>query len=114
MTYSMDLRLRVIRAHKSGQHPDQIAERYAISSRTVRTYIKLEAVGELAPKKLGPQSTTRLTDEDQTLLIQHVEANPGATLAELAAIIHNKVVLSTIYRFLVKKEYRFKKAIDPC
>jgi len=110
MAYSMDLRKRVIRAHQRGQHPNQIASRYEISARTVREYIKRNAAGELAPKKSGPQSHTRLSPDDQKRLLNHVQAKPDATLAELADLIDHKVVLSTIHRFLVKHEYRFKKS----
>lgn len=112
MLYSMDLRRRVIRAHQRGQHSDQIAERYEISARTVREYIKRDAAGELAPKKSGPRSHTRLFQDDQQRLLQHVQAKPDATLAELAALIEHKVVLSTIHRFLVKHGYRCKKNTD--
>lgn len=110
MAYSMVLRRRVIRAHQRGHHPNKIAERYEISARTVRTYIKRDALGQLEPEKSGPKAPTRLTQDDQRRLLEHVQTKPDATLAEMAEQIGHKVVLSTIHRFLRKRGYRLKKS----
>lgn len=110
-SYSKDLRHRVLMAMTSGQSADEAARRFDIHPTTARTWRRLAAAGQTVALKVGAKPVpTKLTADDLQRVRCEIEARPGATLRELATLLGNKVVQSTLCRALMKLGYRYKKS----
>ena len=83
MAYSLDLRERVVKAHKEGQSKNAIAKRYAISWWAVDSYIKRSAAGKLEADS-PPGQEPWLDEAGCEELKAQVEAHPDWTLEEHA------------------------------
>ena len=79
--YSEDLRIRVIAYIESGHKYKEARERFAVSERTICSWVKLKrATGSLKAEAV-PRSPHKLLDKE---LLSYVEANPDAFLKEIA------------------------------
>lgn len=80
--YSLDLRERIIQAVQEGCTPEEAAALFAVSSATVRRYLRrLRLGGSLRPKPRPGRPRTIAEPEAEELRAQ-VAAAPTATLAE--------------------------------
>lgn len=106
--YSLDLRKRIVAAHKSGKSQIQIARLFSVSDRSVRRYLRLEQSGKLAPK------TTRLRNRKlepySNLLKEILGKAPDATLKEIAEQLPINVSIHCLWIFLKIQGYTFKKS----
>jgi transposase len=110
--YSQDLRDRVIAAVEGGLSRRQAAELFKIGASTAVTWLKqLKSTGSAAPKAMGGDRRSRLTDERDWLLARVSEA-PDLTLEELRAELRARGVVvgyGTVWRFFAGEEFSFKK-----
>jgi transposase len=100
MTYSMDLRERVVVAVESGQAITAVARRFSISRPTVRDWRDRAGRGDLTPGTPGPQGPLKLTAADVQRIRDAVAAQPGITAKQLAHRLSVTVSLQTVYRHL--------------
>ena len=110
MTYSMDLRERVVRAVKDGPSIAAAARRFAVSRPTVRNWRDRAERGELEPRNPGPKGPRKLTKKDDELMRQLIAAKPGITAKELMPSLSVVVVESTVCRRLKRLGLSLKKS----
>lgn len=110
MTYSMDLRERVVASMHAGQAIAVVARRYGVQRSTVRDWRDRAACNTLAPGTPGPKSPTKLTAADEQLMREQIAAHPGITLRELQGMLSVRVAESTICRALKRMGLSFKKS----
>jgi transposase len=55
-----------------------VAQRFEISDRTLRRYLKRRDANRLEPDKTGPQDPIKLTGEDDRVMRESVAARPGS------------------------------------
>lgn len=103
MTYSLDMRKRVVKFVKSGGSKTEAARVFSINPDTVYEWLKRE---DLRPKAHGPR--TRKIDKQE--LIQHIEEHPEAFLRERAE--HFGVHVNAIWVAMRNLGYRKKKNGD--
>jgi putative transposase len=112
--YSLDLRHRIIAALEAGQAAAAVAERFAVSARTVRRYrTQWQAEGQLNART-SPGRPPRIVPAQYDALSAQVLANPDATLVEhcqqWAAATGVGVSEATMCRVLQKLELTRKKS----
>lgn len=110
MTYSMDLRQRVVAAANGGDSIAEVARRFSISRPTVRDWRDRAARHELEPGTPGPKQPIKLTRADDALMRREVARKPGITANELIPMLSQPVVESTVCRRLQKIGLRLKKS----
>jgi transposase len=110
MTYSMDLRKRVVTALNHGETVATVARRYEVARSTAGDWHQRAGAGQLEPEKPGPTCPRKLTPADDQILRDQVAARPGITAKELMRLISNKVVESTVDRRLIALGLRLKKS----
>lgn len=88
MTYSIDLRQRVVAYAQSGVSQVEAAQVFGVTDRTLRHWLKRE---DLTPKQHGP----RRRKLDKEALRAHVRDYPDALLRERAA--HFGVCVNAIW-----------------
>jgi transposase len=113
-TYSMDLRERVVRAVDAGEGTqEQVAERFSVSSRWIRSLLALRAAtGSIAPKPHRGGRKRLILGEAAESLRAAVREAPGATLAELREAIGFGGCLMTVWRAIERLMITRKKS--PC
>jgi transposase len=113
-TYSMDLRVRVIRAVDAGEGTqEQIAKRFSVSSRWIRSLLaRRAATGSIAPKPNTGGRTQLIQGETAESLRAAVRDAPDATLEELRAAIGFGGCLMTVWRAIGRLKITRKKS--PC
>ena len=109
MTYSMDLRQRVVAAVANGDPIAGVARRFSISRPTVSDWRDRAGQGDLEPGKPGPVHPTKLTEADDRVMRQQVAARPGITAKELMPMLSVSVVESTVCRRLKRLGRSLKK-----
>ena len=109
MRYSIDFRLKVVKALDTGQSIRKVAKRFDISIQTVVNYKKLAKNNNLEPKRCGPKKPTKITPEDEKIIRQLVAQQPGITLKQLIEHISVPVAESTMSRTLKRLRITFKK-----
>ena len=102
MSYSVDLRKRVISFVESGGSKSEAARRFDVSRRTVYNWLALD---DLSPKP-HPRHTRKV---DKLALKRHVQAFPDAMLSERAQLFG--VATSTIWYHLKLMKFSRKKNI---
>lgn len=110
MTYSMDLRERVVAAVNAGGTITEVARRFSVSRPVVRDWRDRAARGELEPGVPGPKNPTKLTAADDQLMREMVAARPGITAMQLQPLLSVEVVECTICRRLKKLGLSLKKS----
>jgi transposase-like protein len=110
MTYSMDLRERVVAAVESGEPIAVVARRFDVSRPAVREWRDRARRGELAAGVPGPKGPVKLTEGDDRLMREQVAARPGITAMELIPMLSVEVAECTVCRRLKRLGLRFKKS----
>ena len=101
MSYSKDLRERVIAFVRSGGSKAEAARRFKVCRNRVYVWLSLD---NLEPKKPGPKKNHKV---DPTALIDKITNNPDAQLKEIAEVFG--VHYSTIHYALKRLKYSRKK-----
>ena len=110
MTYSMDLRERVVAAMNHEESIMAVARRFCISRPTVRAWRDRAGRGVLEPGRPGPKGPMKLTEADDQLMRRRVSARPGMTVKQLMPLLSVNVVESTVCRRLKKLGLRLKNS----
>jgi len=110
MSYSMDLRHRVVAMVESGESITLVARRFSVVRATVRNWTDRHRRGELASGTPGSKGSTKLTDDDEQLIRDAVAAQPGITAKQLMAILSVQVVESTVCRALKRLGLSLKRS----
>jgi transposase len=110
MTYSMDLRKRVVAALNRGESASAVARQFEVGRSTAREWQQRAETGQLKPDKPGPTCPRKLTPADDQILRDQVAVWPGITAKELMRLLGNKVVESTVDRRLIALGLRLKKS----
>ena len=99
MTYSMDLRVRVVEA---ARHEPQstVAERFGVSRPTVKEWKERADRGELEPHKPGPKGPLKFAPADDAYLRRKVDEQPGITARQLMPGLSCQVDESSVCRRL--------------
>jgi len=100
MSYSMDLRKRVVVAVEAGQAITAVAKRFSIARPTVRDWRDRARRGDLTAGTPGPRGPSKLTADDVRCIRDAVVAQPGITAKQLAGRLSVRVSLQTVYRHL--------------
>jgi YD repeat-containing protein len=79
--YSLDLRTRIVAALDTGQPVAAVAERFAVSARTVRRYRQQWHTAGQLRARTAPGRRRVIPPEQDALLRAQVAAHPDATLA---------------------------------
>lgn len=99
MTYSMDLRERVVEAAQS-EPQSVIAERFGVARPTVKDWLERAEQGRLEADRPGPKGPIKFTPADDALLRRKVQQRPGITAGELKPQLSCQVDESSICRRL--------------
>ena len=110
MSYSMDLRERVVSSAASGESITLVARRFSVVRATVRNWTARHRRGELAPGTPGSKGPTKLTLADEQLMRDAVAAQPGMTAKQLMAMLSVEVVESTVCRSLKRMGLSLKRS----
>ncbi len=115
--YSMDLRQKIVDAYdRGGISQRRLAQKFDVAKSFVQKLLKQRReTGSIAPKVRQEQTPPKLNQEHRVILIQRVEANNDATLAELCEQIYQhtgvRVGTTTMHNTLKKLDLTFKKNI---
>lgn len=110
MSYSTDLRKRVVAAFDKGKSISAVARQFDVARSTVRDWRERARQDRLEPDKTGPQQNVKLTPADLELIRRKTQQQPGITLAELCTLVSVDVVPSTIWRAMQQLGLPFKKS----
>ena len=103
MTYSTDLRLRVVEYVEKGGSPKDASSIFRVSLRVIWMWIRRKNEGNLAPKKR--KCTPRKIDYDH--LKEFIKNNPDAYLREIAH--HCGVTIQAIFYACKRLKITLKK-----
>lgn len=110
---SVDLRVRVLAAVKSGCSHRQAAERFGVSAASVSRWRTLERErGNVHPKALGGDRKSGRIEAHAAVILALVEDTPDLTIAELRQILAEKGLSfgdGTIRRFFKRHSITRKK-----
>jgi transposase len=116
MAYSLDIRKRVVKAHKEGQSKNAIAKRYELSWRTVDKYINRFEAGKLEADS-PPGRKPWLDAEGCEVLKQQVQEHADWTLEEHSDALYEskgiRLKKSAVSNYLRKLNLRYKKKSLP-
>jgi len=111
MAYSMDLRLKVLEAVDRGGSVRVVADRFGISTDTVRDYRRRrDEHGEPVRLKTGPKEPIKLTPADDEVIHRMIAEDAGVTLNQIRAELNVDVAESTVSRRVRKLGYSLKKS----
>ncbi len=111
MAYSNDFRLKVLAAVDRGEGQAAVSRRFDIGERTVRRFKqRRDQTGDVSASKTGPRKPMMLTPQDDAMMREQVRLRPGVTAKELAAMLGDKVVISTVCRRLIALGLSLKKS----
>ena len=97
--YSMDLRIRVLKAWDSGLDAERVAARYEVSRAWVHRLVqRRRETGSIAPRQADEVSVPRVGPGQEERLVALITAQPDATLAELREALPTTAALSTLWR----------------
>ena len=110
--YSLDLRERVVGAVNDGESCRSVASRFGVSvSSVVKWSQRFRATGSAAPAKMGGYRRC-LLEPERDWLMARVTEKPDLTLPALLGELAQrgvKVSCNTLWRFLRREGFRFKK-----
>ena len=108
--YSIDLRIRVLKAWDSGLDAERVAARYEVSRAWVHRLVqRRRETGSIAPRKQTKFRSRALSLELQRRLVLLITARPDATLAELRDALPTTAALSTLWRTIDQLGFTLKK-----
>ena len=109
--YSLDLRLRVMKAYDEGNWTvGQIAERFKVGEWWVHKLKRQRKAGAgIGPRKGKVGQPRRLGPEQVNRLEHFVDKHPDATLEQIHEKIGAACTLVTIHHTLRRLGYRYKK-----
>jgi len=110
MTYSMDLRERVVAAVDEGEPIAAVARRFQVARPTVRDWRDRARRNALTPGIPGPKSPTKITPQDDQLMREQIARRPGITANQLRALLSVEVAECTVCRRLKKLGLTLKKS----
>jgi transposase len=103
MTYSIDLRMKVMQFLKKRHTVKEAAEAFGIAERTIGCWIRKEKDGNLAAKK-RKKGAYKLNEEE---LKKYIAEHPDAYLREIAAVF--KTTLYAIFYACKRLKITLKK-----
>ena len=113
--YSMDLRIRVVRAvEQDGLSRRQAAERFGVAVSTAINWVKrVRDTGSAAPGQMGGHRPKKIIGPHRDWLLERCRDEKGFTLnglvRELAAERGLKVDYRTVWTFVHEEKLSFKK-----
>lgn len=113
--YSMDLRIRVVRAvEQDGLSRRQAAERFGVAVSTAINWVKrVRETGSAAPGQMGGHRPKKIIGPHRDWLLERCRDEKGFTLnglvRELAAERGLKVDYRTVWTFVHEEKLSFKK-----
>lgn len=111
--YSEDLRERIVGAVAGGKHPDEVAEQFGVSPASVRRYVKQQREQGHLRSALPPGRPRLLSATQEAVLLGQLEAQPDASLAELARSLvtatDEQVSVMTVWRTMKRLGWTRKK-----
>jgi transposase len=115
MSYSLDLRERIVAMYDDGLSADEVAATFSVHPNTVRNYVRRrDRTGSFAELPHAGAPPKKLTDEDRATLKRLHEEDNDAYLRELVerleAACGKRVSLETIRRELEKMDLTVKKS----
>ena len=113
MTYSVDLRQRIVQAVDEGMTKRRTARTFRVGLNTVKRYVnQYHQTGNLQPKPI-PGRPPEIRPDQHPLLVAQLEANPDASLAEYceswAQSQGTRVSPSTLCRVLKRVRWTRKR-----
>lgn len=110
MTYSMDLRERVVAALEAGEPIAVVGRRFGVARPTVRDWWRRYQRGALSPQTPGPKGPVKLTAADEALMREMLRQRPGITARQLMEHLSVDVVESTVCRAIKRLGLSLKKS----
>jgi len=111
MLTPLSTRKKIIKAVQCGESKTSIARRFELSVRGIYKLLNhYHEHGTLEPFKSGPKKPTKLTPEDDKIMLDLIEQNPGITLREIIPHLSVEVAESTVSRRLKKLNITLKKS----
>ena len=108
--YSLDLRVRVLRACDHGMTPDTVAATFDVSRAWVyRLVQRRRDTGSIAARRQTKFRRRALSADEETRLVALISAQPDATLAELQQSLPTHAALSTLWRAIDRLGLTVKK-----
>ena len=110
--YSRDLRERVVGAVDGGLSRQRVSKLFGVAVSTVIDWVDAwREEGRMAPKPMGGDHSSRLSEEREWLL-DRIAAAPDLTLEEVRAELAERgkhVGYGTVWRFFAAEGISFKK-----
>lgn len=108
--YSVDLRVRVLAAVDGGDSVDEVAERYAVTARTVWSWLALrKSTGGVEPRKgaVGPKPKL---EEYREKIEAAIQSSSSLTLQELRLKLQLPGCVTTLWKALDRWGQSLKKS----
>lgn len=109
---SLELRQRIVRAVEAGHPKAEVADLFGVDRRSINRYLRLEAVGDLAPKAI-PGRPSRIRPDQHADLERYLRLHPADTLAEHCrrwAAVHGVTLsVATMSRSIARLGWTRKK-----
>ena len=114
--YSMDLRIRVVKACDEGfETRTEIAERFDVSTSWIRRILqRRRETGSIAPLPHGGGPEPTFNEARLEQLRNHIQQHPDATLEELREHLGLNCSLTVIWTALNKLRLSYKKDPTGC
>ncbi|MBX3421342.1 MAG: transposase [Pirellulaceae bacterium] len=107
--YSMDLRIRVLKACDSGLGTTEVAELFDVSTAWIRRLKqRRRETGQIGAREQRHGPLPKLHGHEEEL-VRIVEEQPDRTAKEIAALLPLCISHQTVDRFVRRLNYRFKK-----
>jgi transposase len=107
--YSVDLRMRVVAAVDAGESPAEVAERYAVTERSVWSWLALrKSTGDVEPRKgaVGPKPKL---DAYRERIEAAIQSSSSLTLQELQLRLQLPGCVTTLWKTLDRWGQSLKK-----
>jgi transposase len=109
---SEDLRRRVVEARLSGSSVAQVAERFAVSTDSVRRWTKRgQEMGTVSALQRGGRKPSKIADREK--FEAFAKAHAHCTLAQMQAAWESEVSLMCLSRALKRIGRTHKKSLSP-
>lgn len=113
-SYSMDLRLRVMRDIDQGNSVNETAAKYSITARTIFDWKRLRLqTGDVKPR-VGNVGRKRKLDAYRDAILQEITKNSSTTLEELHSQLQLPGTVTTLWNALNRWGLSLKKSGSRC